>query len=248
MEKKIIKELIGHSGCEIKLIKDNDNFFVRKDGHITRNVERMMCLFEQGYRVPTIYDSSNSYIEMEYIQGFDIVEYLQTRSVNKLAHFINNTMTAFSGNGVMKDYSDVYDKKLDWVNEVKDLPFKKNEFVDRLPKMLPQSTYHGDFTLENLIYDGDEFIMIDPVTIEYDSYVFDLAKLRQDLECKWFLRNKNIKLDVKLQNLQEMIFDRHYLTNNDYLLILMLLRVYLHTKEHDSNRKFILKEIHRLWK
>ena len=39
---------------------------------------------------------------------------------------------------------------------------------------MPQTTYHGDFTLENLIYDGDEFIMIDPVTIEYDSYVFDL--------------------------------------------------------------------------
>jgi len=248
MEEKIVKEFLGHSGCKIRLMKGFGRLYVRKDGEISRNVERMKTLFKDHYPVPALYYSNDNQLEMEYIQGLDIVEYLQTRSVNKLAHFINNTMTAFSGSGVMKDYSDVYDKKLDWVDKAKDLPFKKKELISRLPKQIPQTTYHGDFTLENLIYNGDEFIMIDPVTIEYDSYVFDLAKLRQDLECKWFLRNKNVKLDVKLQNLQEMIFDRHYLTNNDYLLILMLLRVYLHTKEHDSNRKFILKEIHRLWK
>jgi len=248
MEEKIIKEFIGHSGCKIRLMKGFGRLYVRKDGEISRNVERMKTLFKDNYPVPALYYSNDNQLEMEYIQGLDIVEYLQTRSVNKLANFINNTMTAFSGSGVMKDYSDVYDKKLDWVDKAKDLPFKKKELISRLPKQIPQTTYHGDFTLENLIYDGDEFIMIDPVTIEYDSYVFDLAKLRQDLECKWFLRNKSVKLDVKLQNLQEMIFDRHYLTNNNYLLILMLLRVYPYTKEYDSNRKFILKEIHRLWK
>ena len=90
--------------------------------------------------------------------------------------------------------------------------------------------------------------MIDPVSIEYDSYIFDLAKLRQDLNCKWFLRDKNIKLDVKLQNLEDQIFSKFGFAKNDYLLILMLLRVYLHTKDGDSNRKFILKEINRLWK
>jgi len=248
MEEKIIKEFTGHSGCKIRLMKGFGRLYVRKDGEISRNVERMKTLFKNHHPVPALYYSNDNQLEMEYIQGLDIVEYLQTRSVNKLANFINNIMTAFSGSGVMKDYSDVYDKKLDWVDKAEDLPFKKKELISRLPKQIPQTTYHGDFTLENLIYDGDEFIMIDPITSEYDSYVFDLAKLRQDLECKWFLRNKNIKLDVKLQNLQEMIFDRHYLTNNNYLLILMLLRIYPYTKEYDSNRKFILKEIYRLWK
>ena len=248
MEEKIIKEFTGHSGCKIRLMKGFGRLYVRKDGEISRNVERMKTLFKNHHPVPALYYSNDNQLEMEYIQGLDIVEYLQTRSVNKLANFINNIMTAFSGSGVMKDYSDVYDKKLDWVDKAEDLPFKKKELISRLPKQIPQTTYHGDFTLENLIYDGDEFIMIDPITSEYDSYVFDLAKLRQDLECKWFLRNKNIKLDVKLQNLQEMIFDRHYLTNNNYLLILMLLRIYPYTKEYDSNKKFILKEIYRLWK
>jgi hypothetical protein len=55
-------------------------------------------------------------------------------------------------------------------------------------------------------------------------------------------------LDVKLQNLQEKILSRFSGAENDNLLILMLLRVYQHTQENDDNRKFILKEIQRLWK
>jgi len=113
---------------------------------------------------------------------------------------------------------------------------------------LPSSNYHGDLTLENILHSNDSFYMIDAVTIEYDSYIFDIAKLRQDLECKWFLRNSNLSLDVKLQNLQEKILSRFSGSDNDYLLILMLLRVYQHTKTFDDDRKFILKEINRLWK
>jgi hypothetical protein len=90
--------------------------------------------------------------------------------------------------------------------------------------------------------------MIDAVTIEYDSYIFDIAKLRQDLECKWFLRETKLMLDIKLENLQEKILERFPGSDNDYLLILMLLRVFLHTQPGDFNREFILKEIKRLWK
>jgi hypothetical protein len=55
-------------------------------------------------------------------------------------------------------------------------------------------------------------------------------------------------LDIKLENLQEKILERFPGSDNDYLLILMLLRVFLHTQPGDFNREFILKEIKRLWK
>jgi RIO-like serine/threonine protein kinase len=248
MEKKVVKEFIGHSGCEIFLVKDKHDFFVRKNGNVERNVERLIGLHEKGYNVPTIFDSSESYIEMEYIHGLDIVEYLKTRGIKRLGNFIIQTIDSFAKDAIKVDYVNVYDKKLDFIKSTVDLPFTKNEIIDRLPTHLPKSTYHGDFTLENLIFNDESFTMIDPVTIEYDSYVFDLAKLRQDLTCKWFLRNKNIKLDVKLQNLEDYVFKKFGFAKNDYLLILMLLRVYLHTEIGDSNREFILKEIKRLWK
>ena len=44
----------------------------------------MKTLFKDHYPVPALYYSNDNQLEMEYIQGLDIVEYLQTRSVNKL--------------------------------------------------------------------------------------------------------------------------------------------------------------------
>jgi tRNA A-37 threonylcarbamoyl transferase component Bud32 len=108
--------------------------------------------------------------------------------------------------------------------------------------------YHGDLTLENIIHSEFGFYMIDPVTIEYDSYIFDMHKMRQDLECKWFLRDSDIKLDTKLQQIQDKLREEYPQAFDDSLLILMLLRVYLHTKQGDPDRDFIMKEIKRLWK
>ena len=90
--------------------------------------------------------------------------------------------------------------------------------------------------------------MIDPVTTEYDSYVFDLAKLRQDIECKWFLRNSEVKLDTKLEILNSKIKHSFSQDINDSLLILMLLRVIQYCERGDNNYNFLMKEIHRLWK
>ncbi len=248
MEEKIIRELKGHSGSRIYLMEKNKKIFIRKVGNVERNFERLTSLYENSFPVPAIYEKANEILDMEYIHGLDMKSYLLSGSVSLLADFIVSTLNKFAKNSVVKDYTEVYNVKLDWVDGVNDLPFTKNELIARLPKKLPSSNYHGDLTLENILHSDNSFCMIDAVTIEYDSYIFDIAKLRQDLECKWFLRNSKLMLDVKLQNLQEKILSRFSGSDNDSLLILMLLRVYLHTKPDDDDRKFILKEIQRLWK
>lgn len=248
MEEKIVKELKGHSGSKIYLMREEENIFIRKVGNVDRNFERLSNLYSESYPVPIIYQKYDDVLDMEYIHGLDMKSYLLTGNVRRLSEFVITTLNKFAKNSVPKDYTEIYQKKLEFVDDAKDLPFKKQELIDRLPKMLPSSNYHGDLTLENILHSNDSFYMIDAVTIEYDSYIFDIAKLRQDLECKWFLRNSSLSLDVKLQNLQEKILSRFSGSDNDYLLILMLLRVYQHTKTFDDDRKFILKEINRLWK
>ena len=250
MDGKILKELKGHSGNKIYLLETEDcQFFVHKSGDIKRNVERLEDLFREFYDVPFILNTDGeTFMVMEYIHGLDMKEYLKMNTINKLAGFIIETLNSFAKDAVLCDYTEVYHQKLDWVDSVTDLPFSKDELITRLPKELPRSQYHGDFTLENLMFSEDKFMMIDAVTIEYDSYIFDIAKLRQDLECKWFLREDTLKLDVKLRNLQDKILERFPLAKNDYILILMLLRVYRHTQPGDSNHQFIMKEINRLWK
>ncbi len=248
MEEKVIRELRGHSGSKVLLVEKDGVPLIRKIGNVERNYERLTSLNNDGYPVPFLYGKDGEVLDMEYINGLDMKSYLISGSISLLADFIISTLNKFAAKSVVKDYTEVYNSKLEFVDSATDLPFTKDELIARLPKKLPCSNYHGDLTLENILHTNDSFYMIDAVTIEYDSYIFDIAKLRQDLECKWFLRDSKLMLDVKLQNLQSKILARFTGADNDYLLILMLLRVYLHTKPGDQEREFILKEVNRLWK
>lgn len=239
----------GHSGCEIYLKKyPSGTPYVEKVGDVRRNIQRLWFLRMEGYPVPKVYVHSSNYFQMEYIHGLDIKTYLTHNTTKNLSKFIINILERFSENSVDKDYTEIYYKKLEWLNDGHEFPFTKDELIDRLPKILPSSVYHGDMTLENLISTENGFYMIDPVTIEYDSYIFDIAKMRQDMECKWFLRNTDVRLDVKLKTLQDKILKHFPLANNNNLLILMLLRVYRHTQKGDTNYNFIMREVKRLWK
>lgn len=229
-------------------MQNDSHLFIRKIGNVERNYERLTAL-ETVCNVPKIYQKSGEILDMEYIHGLDMKNYLRTNTTELLSFFITQTINKFACSSIDKDYTQVYNTKLEWVDSATDLPFSKNELIAKLPKVLPQSVYHGDLTLENIIHGvNDNFYLIDAVTIEYDSWVFDLAKLRQDLECKWFLRKDNLMLDVKLENIQKTLMESFPLAKNDYLLILMLLRVYLHAPKQSLEHKFIIKEINRLWK
>ena len=174
---------------------------------------------------------------MEYIPGLDMQTYLQHNNEKFLSSFLLNLFDYFNYLSLDKDYTEVYHNKLEWIDSDTNLPFTRQELIETLPKVLPQSVYHGDLTLENILYSFGRFCMIDPVTVEYDSYIFDIAKLRQDLNCKWFLRNSDVRLDTKLKDIEDRILQAHPMAYNNGLLILMLLRVYLHTEKNDENYK-----------
>lgn len=247
MEKQI-KQLEGHSGSKIFLIQNEDKKIIRKISNVKRNFERLSDLYSKKYKVPKIYCYNDDILDMEYLHGLDMKSYLKNNSIDHLVKFIYDLLKKFSLDTEVKDYTDTYNYKLKWLDKCDDFSFKKEELIEKLPKKIKKTTYHGDLTLENIIYTEKGFYLIDAVTVEYDSYFFDMAKLRQDLECKWFLRNSNLRLDVKLNNIQEQLRSFFPEAFNDSVLILMLLRVYLHTNTGDSNQKFIMKEIDRLWK
>ena len=128
------------------------------------------------------------------------------------------------------------------------MPFSADALIDRLPKLLPQSEYHGDFSLDNIIYHETEgFYLIDPLTSVYDSWVFDLAKLRQDLQCKWFLRHTTLALDAKLASIREQLQKNCDWMDNQYLLILMLCRILPYSTD-TKDQQWLLTEINKLWK
>lgn len=244
---KHLKTLKGHSGSIVTLMQNDNGMFVRKVGNVERNQERLSSLL--GYvDVPKLLNFDGETLDMEYIHGLDMKNYLANNPPKELIEFLIRTLKLFQSKTIDKDYTSTYNQMLSWIEDGM-FPFTKDELIDRLPKVLPQSMYHGDMTLENVIYSTqNRFYFIDAVTLKYDSWVFDIAKLRQDLDCKWFLRRDNIMLDVKLKNIQDKILKDFPIANCDELLILMLLRVYLHCEKDSLEYNFIMKEINRLWK
>ena len=247
MAARVVKELHGFSGNQILLMQKHDKFFVRKIGNISRNIERMQAL-SVDYPLPQLYTVSKKMIDMEYLHGLDIKTYLKTNNYEKLLGFILSILDKLSKNSINKDYTEIYIKKLQEVS-FEELPFTREQLLERLPKILPSSNYHGDLTLENIIFTTDRgFFLIDCATIEYDSYIFDIAKLRQDLELGWFTRKDNVMLNVKTKHIQQKILEKYPEADNNYLLILMLLRVYRHSKPDTLERNFLLEGINSLWK
>lgn len=248
MVEKILKELNGFSGSSVYLMQDDTKTFVRKIDNVDRNFERMQHLSTLGFNIPAIYNKIDNQLDIEYIAGLDIKTYLKFNPPTKLIEFLLDTLEKLSYNSIDKDYSEVYKQKLAEIDFVR-LPFTESALFDKLPKVLPKSTYHGDLTLENIIYSKTgTFYLIDPVTVEYDSWIFDIAKLRQDIHCKWFLRYDALFLDTKLNQTESHISDIFPQAMDTYLLILMLLRVYRHAEPNSFEQTFLLMEIDRLWK
>lgn len=247
---QLIKELSGHSGSKIFLLKDDHKTFIRKIYNIDRNYERQKSLFDLHLTVPKIYNKSKDILDMEYISGLDMKTYLTLYGINDFIKFVTNLINFFSSSCTLKDYTEVYNFKLSWMDTCKEFSFSKNDLISRLPKQLPSSPYHGDFTLENIIYSSDnKFYLIDCLQSEYDSWVFDICKLRQDLKCNWFMRNNisnNLLHYTKI--IDKTLLQKYDYINNDNLLILMLLRVYPYTKVNSNERSFILNEVKKLWK
>jgi len=246
---KTLKELKGHSASHVSLMQDDDKIFVRKTGDIARNLERYDVLSNYNINLPKIYEIYGNYYDMEYISCLEMKKYLSFNKANKLVDFIQEIVYNLSKNTYEKDYTETYRNKLSKFDFTKfEMPFTADELIDKLPKILPASEYHGDFTLENILYDtkNDKFVLIDPLTTEFDSFVFDLAKLRQDLVCKWFIRNDDVYLDSKLY----LIIDKlnNFVHNeNHYLLILMLMRV-LPYSTNEKDKEYLMREVRRLWK
>jgi len=247
----IIKEFQGFSGSRIYLMKSDSGLFVRKVGDelsIARNLERLTALADIC-PVPKIFSCSKTEIDMEYIHGLDIKTYLKINQSDNLIKFLLKTLGILSSQCIEKDYTSTYIKNLSDIEFSHDLPFTPHQLLDRLPKILPASNYCGDMTLENIIYTEDRgFYLIDCVTVDYDSYIFDIAKLRQDLECGWFIRGTTTALDLKTIHIQNQLLCQYPQANNDYILILMLLRVYRHTKFGSPERELLIRGIERLWK
>jgi hypothetical protein len=244
---KIIQEFQGFSGSKIFKIKNNNRVFVRKLDNVERNIERYHVLKSNNVSIPEMFKIGKNYYDMEFIESIDIIKFISYYDIDLLLDFLKKTFTIFQHTSVPKNYVKIYEEKLSSY-DFSLFVFEKNELIEKLPKVMPQTIYHGDLTLDNILYDvkRKKFFLIDPLTSVYDSYVFDLAKLNQDLTCGWFSRRKADEYQDRKSYLFKKLSETYSELNNNYVLILMLLRV-LPYCNNDQDKNFLLKWINNLW-
>jgi hypothetical protein len=250
---RTIKQLSGHSGSTV-LLKENSKYgvYVEKTGNVSRNFERMTALTDKSFRVPKIYEYSaeEEILKMEYISGLDTRTYLRYNPPNKLFEFISLVINDLAYSGRLLDVHILAQEPLKFLDTDNPFIFTKDELIATLPQTILETDYIGDLTLDNILWDDSSgFVIIDPVTVPYQSFIFDLAKLRQDTKCGWFLRNhpQDNNLLLAMRHLEEMILSQ-FPQVTDEMLILMLLRVFKHCEKNSSDYQFIIQKANSLWK
>ena len=240
---KLIKELKGHSGASVCLY---DNNTVVKSGYAKarQSVEILETL---PFNTPRVHSVTDDTIIMEYVAGEDIASYFEhgnNESVDNIIKFIDHYFDwCLSNSEPYNFYDELEFKVLELGRFINVGPVVANLKYD-----MPKSIIHGDFTFDNILHKDGEFYLIDANPTPLSSIHFDGAKLRQDLDGYWFLRNKENNSNIKIccLKIREHLKCKYEFMNNNALYCFMLSRILPYSKDKRT-RKFLTKEIDRIW-
>ena len=246
--------LIGNSGCTLTLaLQDNVPVVVKSNGkNLDLDYRVLSSLADYHIAVPEYYKVSPDQVIMQYLDGLSILDYIQQgKDLDKFLEFLSTLLDKFAKHSCIIDITGQLENKFSQLESTLDyqLLFMFDKLFDCLPKQVPCNIYHGDLTFGNIIYWNNDFYLIDANATELNSMAFDSAKLRQDSECLWFLRDLRgdvVTLD-RINYINSKILKFNKYTNNDSLLIFMLLRV-LPYCVHGTHSTLLINHIHRLWK
>ena len=190
---------------------------------------------------------------MEYINGVDMQSFLENADNNKIFKIIDfiNSYIKIKRTNKKKNFSnEIYNK----INSLKKkinqryLVFSLEQLYKKLPKICIDTSIHGDLTLDNIILKDDKFYLIDANPTDITALEYDVIKIRQDLDCLWFVRDFKNKNNFKIicDTISSKLKKNWSFFKNDYILIFMLLRIFPYAKDI-STQKFLLKNMNNLW-
>jgi RIO-like serine/threonine protein kinase len=246
-------QLTGNSGCKLELtVNNNVPVIIKSNGsQLDLDYAVLQTLAKLQIKIPDYYFISPTRVVMRYLDGLSMADYIQQdKDIHKLIEFLSTILHTFEKQSIVTDIRLHIQEKFEQLERCKlpGLLFKLHELYDQLPTHVPCGIYHGDLTLENIIYWNDNFYLIDANHTNLNSVAFDSAKIRQDTECLWFTRNVTIHSDVadKINYINSAVKDINSYTSNNFLLIFMLLRVIPYCTSM-KDRNFLIMQINQLW-
>ncbi len=238
------------------LYKKNSKFFVEKKTKISEDINNIYKILSKDLNIAKIISTKPNAIIMEYINGIEIKQLLNSYNEKKiinLSNYINSYFKIIKKNSIKYDFTKEINnkiKKLSMVINKNKLIFDLNDLFIKIPKVLNRSHIHGDFTFDNMIYAQDKFYLIDVSPTNLNAVEFDYNKLMQDIKFMWFVRNSYNKLNYQIicQKIFENIDMETNRMYNRYINIFMLLRILPYAQKNNKDKNFLYNNINKLWK
>jgi hypothetical protein len=129
--------------------------------------------------------------DMEYSPGLGMVEFLSCANPKELK-FVGETLSGYLWH--MRSMSRPCRSDRQVISKIDELKGKTRrkrtldkayEMIESKGLVLPKTMCHGDLTLANVLFQRNRLCLVDFLDSYVDSYLCDLAKLKQDLFYLW---------------------------------------------------------------
>ena len=207
----------------------------------------------QNIRVPKVFEveqnETSATIKMEYIYSRNYVEHFEQAGFEQIKYLIgaikyfidleiNNSRIETVPSHILTDkMADVARKVEKNVHlkddaEAQELVRKSSIVMDKVGNMvLPVGMCHGDLTFSNILFNGNNYYLIDFLDSFIESPLLDIVKIRQDTSYLWSTLMYNKPFDkVRLSIISEKIdvaideyFSGRYQWYRDYYMPLQLM-------------------------
>ena len=182
----------------------------------------------QNIRVPKVFavdkSDSEAVIKMEYIYSRNFIEHFEQAGFEQIKYLIgaikyfidleisNSTMQTVPSNVLTDKMADVARKVEKNVHlkgdaEAQELVRRSSEVMNRVGDMvMPVGMCHGDLTFSNILFNGNNYYLIDFLDSFIESPLLDIVKIRQDTAYLWSTLMYNKPFDkVRLSIISEKI-------------------------------------------
>lgn len=219
---------LGHSGCRVELIHEDDRYYVVKTSSCVEynrrlqaqaNKQKTYC--NQYVRVPQVYSAGFDEdgllkVEMEFVNGADFICFLEVSTIQHIqefGHLLLKYVECCMSRSKWRDITDQVQEKVQSVRQ----NIASNKFTSNLEHLVPEvrgdikmpvGCCHGDLTLSNVLWSGGDVYLIDLLDSFIESPLIDIVKLRQDTYHGWSLSRSQSDFDRAKVSLALSFLDR----------------------------------------
>lgn len=210
-------EVKGHSGCQIDIVRENDELFVAKSTFDPKYLDRLQLQAQkqqdaakvelQHIRIPQIMDihrdEQSVVVKMEYVYSKNFIGYFEFAGFEQIAYFCkalklfldyeikHSSLQTVKADVLKQKFADVSEKTkanetLKDDTEVYDILRESEKIFSNVTDMkLPVGKCHGDLTFSNILFNGNNYYLIDFLDSFIESPLLDIVKIRQDSAYQW---------------------------------------------------------------